>query len=218
MCHVWHGSRTSRTAYSDTVAVGSFALLRLGMQDWSMALQQRNLTLPEEVVEYMEILGHDDRNVYLQALRGRGWTLQSLATAVGVSRERVRQIIAAEWPVGVLEDGAPLPSPPERVERVRTPREVVMPTPETLARLLELQPLARRVVGNSPKYRAEADEYVRLLHHAHTVEGVSYYRLAKLLKVEHGAIRSRLVRYGYIEPGVDSGTRSYRRIKKENRV
>lgn len=183
-----------------------------------MTLQQKNLVLPQEAVDYFDILGQDDRNVYMKALRGRGWTLQSLASVAGVSRERVRQIVAAEWPLGVLEDNAPLPSPPERPEPVRSPRVQVEPSEETLSRLRELQPFAQKVAGNSPKYRKEAKEFVQLLHHAHSVEGVTYYHLAQLLGVTHSAIRSRLIRYRYITPTHAKGstTRAYKTIREEN--
>ncbi len=189
-----------------------------------MKLQQKNLTLPVEVVDHFDILGQDDRNVYMQALRNRGWTLQSLADVAGVSRERVRQIVAAEWPLGVLEDSAPLPTPPVVPERVPNPRVQVEPDPATLERLRELQPYARKVAGNSPKYREEAEEYARLLWQAHDAEGVTYYHLAQLLGVTHSAIRSKLVRYGYITPDsfptarTESITRAYRRIKSANRL
>lgn len=188
-----------------------------------MALQQKNLRLPAEVVDHFDILGQDDRNVYMKALRDRDWTLQSLADVARVSRERVRQIVSQDWPSGQLEDDAPLPTPPERVERVRKPRVQVEPSERTLARLRELQPLARKVAGNSMTYRAEAEEYAQLLHYAHSVEGVTYYHLAQLLGVTHSAIRSRLIRYGHIVPtgtlkGAEDTSRAYRVIKSENRV
>lgn len=185
-----------------------------------MKLQQKNLTLPADVVDHFDILGQDDRNVYMQALRDRHWTLQSLADVAGISRERVRQIVAQEWPEGMLDASAPLPDPPVIPERVATPRVQVEPDASTLARLRELQPFARKVAGNSPKYRAEAEEYARLLWQAHDSEGVTYYHLAQLLDVTHSAIRSKLIRYGYIEPEKSASgeiTRAYRVIKDENR-
>ena len=124
-----------------------------------MALQQKNLRLPAEVVEHFDILGQDDRNVYMKALRERQWTLQSLADVARVSRERVRQIVEQDWPSGELEDDAPLPTPPERPVKARTPRVQVEPSDRVLNRLRELQPTARKVAGSSLKYRAEAEEY-----------------------------------------------------------
>ena len=92
------------------------------------------------------------------------------------------------------------------------------PEPETLARLLELQPLAQLVRSHSPKYRAEAEEYAALVWKAHKEQKVTLYRLAKCLGVTHGALRFRLVRYGYMTPAKGGKSRSYQRIMDKNRV
>jgi hypothetical protein len=108
-----------------------------------------------------------------------------------------------------------IPDPPVKPER---PKPVyVEPTEKTLARLLELQPYAQQVRSNGKKYREEAEEYTALLNHAHTVEGVTLYRLAKRLGVTHGALRFRLVRYGYKTP-VTATSKVYTPIVDENRV
>jgi hypothetical protein len=73
------------------------------------------------------------------------------------------------------------------------------------------------VRSNGKKYREEAEEYTKLLNHAHTVEGVTLYRLAKRLGVTHGALRFRLVRYGYKKP-VTATSKVYTPILKENRL
>jgi hypothetical protein len=93
----------------------------------------------------------------------------------------------------------------------------IEPSPETLKRLLELQPYAQQVRSSGKKYRAEAEEYTSLLNHAHTVEGVTLYRLAKRLGVTHGALRFRLVRYGY-KKTVTATSKVYNPIIKENRI
>lgn len=87
---------------------------------------------------------------------------------------------------------------------------------ELLARLIELQPFAQSVRSSSLKYRAEAEEYTKLLHEAHVGHGVSIYRLAKLLGVTHSALRFRLIRYGY-KSGPDSSNPIYKPIKQRNR-
>ena len=54
-----------------------------------------NQVLPGHVVDVLKSLEKDDtlvRNSYLTALRYKGWTLQSIADAVDLSRERIRQI------------------------------------------------------------------------------------------------------------------------------
>jgi hypothetical protein len=100
---------------------------------------------------------------------------------------------------------------------MRVPPTYIEPSAETLARLLELKPMAMSVRSNSPKFRAEAEEYTRLLDHAHRVEGVTLYRLAKRLGVTHGAIRFRLARYGYKLPK-NASSKVYQPILEQNRV
>jgi hypothetical protein len=73
------------------------------------------------------------------------------------------------------------------------------------------------VRSNGKAYREEAEEYTKLLNYAHTVEGVTLYRLAKRLGVTHGALRFRLVRYGYKKP-VTATSKVYNPILKENRI
>lgn len=148
------------------------------------------------------------RDGYMRVLRDKGWTLQSIADAVGdISRERVRQIIVsvdpseAEARVKFLraskEMELPTPEIPEREEPEKSDRHSPLPSQETLDRLRELKPIASKVRYRHSKYRDEAEEYVSLLWHAHSVEGVSVYRLAKLLDIVPAGIESRLVRYGY---------------------
>ena len=108
-----------------------------------------------------------------------------------------------------------IPEPPIKLEK---PKPVyIEPSPETLERLLQLQPYAQQVRSNGKKYRAEAEEYTALLNHAHVVEGVTLYRLAKRLGVTHGALRFRLVRYGYKQP-ITATSKVYNPIVQENRL
>jgi hypothetical protein len=93
----------------------------------------------------------------------------------------------------------------------------IEPSPEALARLLELKPLAEKVRYDHPQYRKEAEEYSALIWHLYSVEGVTLYRLAKRLGVTHGALRFRLARYGYLLPKTGKST-CYTPIKEKNRV
>lgn len=181
-------------------------------------IQTKNQTLPDEVRSALRsITGMSERAAYIKALRAAGWTTKSIGEALGVSSERARQIAGA--PVAADVDGMkyPVPNPPAREEKVKTPRVYVEPDPDVLARLKELQPLAALVRGNGGAYRAEAEEYVRLLAEQHLEHGVPVYRLAKRLGVTHAAVRSRLVRYGYIEPKKGK-SKAYTRILQENRL
>ena len=178
---------------------------------------KHNLTLPKEVrVKFLVIQDTDERNQYIRELRSAGWSLNSIANACGITRERIRQVITeSKEAVVKLDDSFIVPQPPTYPEK--KPREFVEPSPETLARLLELQPMAQQVRSNAMRFRAEAEEYVRLLNHAHVVEGVPLYRLGKRLGISHAAIRFRLARYGY-KTSDNGHSKVYTPISSKNRV
>jgi transcriptional regulator with XRE-family HTH domain len=184
---------------------------------------RRHLVLPPvPTVSLNLIKDRNLRNAYAYALRIEGWTLQSIADALGVSRERIRQIETTAKPSDVLTILAdpgqyPVPKLPTIEIEVAGPPIYVEPSPETLARLLELQPLAQKVRYDHKAYRAEGEEYSALVWYAHSVEGVTLYRLAKRLGVTHGALRFRLARYGYIIPK-EGKSPCYTPIKQKNRA
>lgn len=181
------------------------------------------LTLPEECADNLIVLDGTNRDLmkdYIVALRTRGWTLESIAVPLGKSRERIRQLeLEVTDPSGstarVESAGLDLTSPPRKaiVERVTIPR--IEPDAEVIARLRELQPLAQKVRSSGGAYRAEAEEYTRLLNDEN-VRGVSLYRLAKELDVTHAALRFRLVRYGY--KSSTSTAKVYQTILDKNRT
>jgi transcriptional regulator with XRE-family HTH domain len=183
--------------------------------------KKQNHTLPQDVVDKFSAITADrDRNAYMKALRERGWTLDSIGAVSGVTRERVRQITAGipmSEALRVAIEGYPIPEPPMYEEKTPASDKYVEPSPETLTRLLELQPFAQQVRSYGTQYRQEAEEYTWLLNYAHTVEGVTLYRLAKRLGVTHGALRFRLVRYGYKQP-VSAQSKAYTPILQENRL
>lgn len=158
----------------------------------------------------------ETRNAYMYALRGAGWTLQSISESSGLTRERVRQIVKDFGENGdtVANVAGPVPTPPSKA--VKEPRQYVEPDPEKLARLLALKPIAQRVRSNSPNHREEAEEYTKLIAEVHMTDGVPLYRLAKRLDVSHGALRFRLARYGYKQPAAGS-SKVYTPILAENR-
>lgn len=184
------------------------------------------LVLPDNVRRILTSLdGKTDalvRNSYIAALRYAGWTLQSIGDATGVSRERIRQIESTTSmelveQIKMFPNEFPIPALPTETV-IEYKYEAYEPNPETLARLLELQPLAQQVRSHSPRYRAEAEEYAALLWKAHNEESVTLYHLAKLLGVTHGALRFRLVRYGYMKPAKGGNSRAYQPIIDKNRV
>lgn len=177
--------------------------------------QKTNLTLPDEARTALASVKDDDteRGLYMANLRHVGWTLSSIADAAGLSRERVRQIVAHRGFTTIFESmRLPLPLPPEKGK----PKAVyAQPRPETLARLQELQPIAQKA-RRGTRYQDEREEYTRLINQARTVEGVSLYRLAKILGVTHAALRFRLVRYGYMTSRTGTSD-AYRPISETNR-
>jgi len=185
--------------------------------DLSPAYIKKNQMLPQHIFEAFEgIVDSDERDQLICALRKNHWTLEAIATASTLTRERVRQIAVSNTiSESTYTFGIEIPRPPLKPERVRP--TYIEPKAATLKRLLELQPLAQQVRSNGKKYRAEAEEYTALLNHAHVVEGVTLYRLAKRLGVTHGALRFRLVRYGYKKP-VNATSKVYTPILSENRA
>jgi transcriptional regulator with XRE-family HTH domain len=185
---------------------------------------KRDHVLPQEVLDTFTALsartkGNElERYAYIKALRERGWTLESIGIAAGITRERVRQIsngVPMSEAIRVAASGYLIPEPPRIPEK--TSPQFVEPTEETLKRLLELQPYAQQVRSYGKAYRKEAEEYTWLVNYAHTVEGVTLYRLAKRLGVTHGALRFRLARYGY-KPAPQGTSKAYNPILEENRL
>ena len=184
---------------------------------------RQHLVLPFEATVKLGIIkDKETRAAYVYALRCNKWTLQSLANAMGLTRERIRQIESSAQPslvISILANPGefPMPSVPLEDVEVKDVHVPIMPSKETLARLLELQPLAQKVRYDHKQYRAEAEEYSALIWKAYTVEKVTLYRLAKCLGVTHGALRFRLARYGYLQPKTGK-SECYQPVKTANRV
>jgi len=180
---------------------------------------KKNQTLPDNIRAAFETTSDNaKRDQLIKALADANWTYEAISNASGLTRERIRQIANASALLAKEFDyqlEVEIPSPPLKPEKPKP--SYVEPHPDTLRRLLELQPYAQQVRSNGKKYRAEAEEYTKLLDHAHTVEGVTLYRLAKRLGVTHGALRFRLVRYGYKQP-VTATSKVYKPISEKNRL
>jgi len=181
---------------------------------------KKNQQLPPEIERQFKKMSGDNttRDRLIKQLVDANWTYEAISNASGLTRERIRQIANAVENLADEFDfdlNIEIPEPPLKPKRERP--EYVEPSPEILKRLLELQPYAQQVRANGQKYREEAEEYTKLLNHAHTVEGVTLYRLAKRLGVTHGALRFRLVRYGY-KKAVTAKSKVYNPVIKENRA
>lgn len=178
-------------------------------------VKKANQSLPLDTVNLLGSLTSSvDRDNLIRLLNNAGWTQSSIARSLDLTRERVRQIcIMPMDDVASIEFDVPLPP----IYEAKPKREFIEPDPDSLARLLELQPLAKQVRSHATRFRAEAEEYTALIAKVHEVDGVTLYRLAKRLGVTHSALRFRLARYGYkvSENGV---SKVYQPIRPENRV
>ena len=179
---------------------------------------KKNQRLPQEIHIAFTSLKGPERDALIKELVDNSWTYEAVANASGLTRERVRQISNAASKLAEEFDydlNIEIPEPPLKPQKEGP--TYIEPHPDTLKRLLELQPYAQQVRANGTKYREEAEEYTALLNHAHTVEGVTLYRLAKRLGVTHGALRFRLVRYGYKKP-LTATSKVYNPVIRENRA
>lgn len=160
-------------------------------------MKQSGLTLPDEVVENLKKLSLNGRKAYAKRLWDNGWTLQSIATPLGVTRQAIEQYIKSKSVVnGVGFDESSQFSVPEvpSTPIYKTKREEV--SLDVLKKLKELHEIASKVRSKSPKYREEAEQFTRLAWEQ--VQGdVTTYSLAKSLGITNGALLSRFVRYGY---------------------
>lgn len=179
----------------------------------------KNQKLPEDIrAKFQLISDNATRDRLIKELVDANWTYEAISNASGLTRERIRQISNAVAALATEFDynlDIEIPEPPLKPEKEGP--KYVEPSADALARLLELQPYAQQVRANGAKYRKEAEEYTALLNHVHTVEGVTLYRLAKRLGVTHGALRFRLVRYGY-KQAVTATSKVYAPIVRDNRA
>jgi hypothetical protein len=153
-------------------------------------LRKTRHQLPSDVAANFARFDTSDRDRYIYALREARWTLQSVSEASGLTRERVRQIhrdVAADGRTEPLE-GISIPTPPTFEQKPK--RQSLEPDPQTLARMRELRPIVERYRAGS-SLKPQRDEYNRLLLEA-VGQGVTVYRLSKLLGPTHAALRTRI--------------------------
>jgi predicted transcriptional regulator len=173
-------------------------------------VKKSDLVLPKEVCELLKGLPLIQRKAYAKVLRSAGWTLQSIATPLGLTREAVRLYEKSKDEEATLKVVRTLPIPEVPTVEIYKDRVVkVLPKPEVIAQLKELKAKASLVRGKGKAHREEAEQYTKLLYE--TMEsGVSGYRLAKELGVTHSAILFRLVRYGYAT--TEGKSKTYRQL------
>jgi transcriptional regulator with GAF, ATPase, and Fis domain len=183
--------------------------------DTMSSIKKANQSLPIGIkAMFTSLTDSADRDNLIRSLNLVGWTQSSIARAIDLTRERVRQICVTPMEETGRTDFT-LPMPPQH--EVKEKREFIEPDPEALARLLELQPMAQQVRSNAMRFRAEAEEYTALVAKLHNQDGVTLYRLALRLGVTHSALRFRLARYGY-KISEKGASKVYAPINPKNRI
>lgn len=204
----------NRLAFSRLNAYPVFSQQRKELM--TTKVRKRLVKLPPNVSTLLASISDSEvRDDYVRNLRRAGWTLQTISDAIGVSRERVRQICEMPMSDTNVAETYPVPLPPTVQPRMK--KEYKEPSPELIAKILELQPFAQQVRSNSTRFRAEAEEYTRLINQAR-LEGTSIYKLSTIIGLSPSALRFRLTRYGYMPAPSGSTSLVYRAIRKENRV
>lgn len=157
-----------------------------------------NQTLPKEVSEALkQLTSMLERRAYVKALTDKGWTYQSIANVLGITREAVRLYTTKEVSDEIAKKVAHLPLPELPTKEVYGTRiKRVSIEPEVVAQLKELHAVASLVRGKSKKYRQEAEAFTKLAWQQKE-RGVSTYAIAKAVGITHGALLFRFVRYGY---------------------
>ena len=156
-----------------------------------------NHKLPKEVSEALNLLPMLERQAYCIALSNKGWTYQSIANELGLSREMVR--LYAQKPISeeLMNKVKHLPMPEIPTKEVYSTRfKKVAIDPDVLEQLKELHAKASLVRGKSPKYRKEAELFTKLAWEEKQ-KGVTTYAIAKAIGITNSALVFRFVRYGY---------------------
>jgi len=167
--------------------------------------------LPQEVADLLQkVHGTDYLAPYLCTLRfgsqygGDCWTLQNIANALGITRERVRQIeykcvSTHHKSHDLLTDGSYNFIVPKAARKTvligwkyrDIPQEVV----EELKLLRQKGTLVRGNIPLDDVRRLDAEKYAKRL--AEVVKTYSANRVAKAMGISRLAIKGTLVRYGY---------------------
>ena len=111
--------------------------------------------MPEGIANLLRSLTYPERIAYCRALRAEGWTYKSMAIPLGISGERVRQMIT--WGVGrgpqyreAPVNSLPVPELPNRVSTQEVKKMKILP--EDIVKVLKaLQAKAFLVRSHSPQ-------------------------------------------------------------------
>ena len=158
-----------------------------------------NQKLPKEIGDVIRGLSLLEKKAYANVLVNHGWTYQSIANELKISREAVRLYCLAGSNSDFQKKVSHLPipnTPTKEITTTRVKRKKL--DPQVVTQLKELHAKASLVRGKSKKYRAEAEQFTKLAWQQKE-NGVSIYAIAKAINITHGALLFRFVRYGYLK-------------------
>lgn len=179
------------------------------------------IQLPADTIELLKSLPIKERKAYAKMLVDVGWTYNSIATPLGVTRQAVESYVKPKFKNAykpeALELVKDLPIPQVPTKAIMK-AQMVEASAEVVSQLKELHAKAKLVRGKGQNNRAEANELTKLLWEQHQ-QGISVYSLAKSLGVTPSSIQFRFVRYGYKTTNGKSGAYAkiqYDKGAKEN--
>jgi len=179
------------------------------------------IQLPADTIELLKNLPMYERKAYAKRLVDNGWTFNSIATPLGITRQAIESYVKPHlknsYKPEALELVKDLPIPQVPTKPIMK-SQMVEANAEVVARLKELHAKAKLVRGKGQNNRAEANELTRLLWEQHQ-QGISVYSLAKSLGVTPSSLQFRFVRYGYKTTNGKSGAYAkiqYDKGAKEN--
>ena len=157
------------------------------------------IELPADTAELLKSLPVPERKAYAKRLVDEGWTSNSIAKPLGITRQAIEGYVKPQfknvYKPEMLEKVKDLPIPQVPTKAI-TKSQMVEVNAEALATLKELYAKAKQVRGKSQSHRAEANEFTRLAWEQ-IEQGISAYSLAKSLGITTSALMFRFVRYGY---------------------
>lgn len=152
-----------------------------------------------------------------KAAEDQGWPRRVVAEPCGVTPERLRQVIRSYENRDLVVAGEDLfpqyrrPTAAPPVERQTRKRSHL--TPEEVAELKRLAPLARANTGSRPlesEYRKASEEFSRLIMEFHD-RGVVWREMADVTGLTINGVRIRASRHGYGK-GAPPSIKPYMRV------
>ena len=183
-------------------------------------MPREKIRLPERYAAKLREQNERDRDAAtatMYVMRTQQWSLQAIADVIGVTNQTIDGRIfnwkhAGRNTAEAIGKAIPMPHPhnlavPPQLRSRHGP--VVQPTPEKIARLRELQTVARQVRGHTPldhPTRQASEQLTEEIAELYA-QGVSLYQLAKLMDLTYKGLKDRLIRHGKLDAPSFKATR-----------